>query len=231
MGLLDIFKKKNKNEETITNTMDIQPKVPFKRSGDLESGLVIDYYDPNSSFKKLYDTICLYVGDTNPCYEERGNKVYNAYVSWYGNSDCEYYDEKGKVHNFRREEVVPIQVGLDSSKLESGKEDLEYMKALFTQLLDQNRVKEYIDRGLQENPKNPCGKYIGEIFYDYGKNAYKKGFMPQIGMKSHFSEQQVKERKQYRLEKEKAKMAQIAQKREEMERLQSEIDKLNGDER
>lgn len=219
MGFFDLFKRKDKKQEEIDEKIDNEPKLPFERKGDLQTGLTIDYDEP--SFKKMYDAVCLRVRDTKPCMVENGLNVYNAYVSWYGKSDCQIVGIPP-----RRDEVKEIQIGLDPSKLEKGKEDLEYMKILFTQLLDQNRVNRYLEKGLQENPDIPCGNYIGEVFYDTNSNTYRKEFKSSIGMESHFSEQQIERREEHKRKIEEAKKAKIAEKEAEIKKLQSDIEKL-----
>ena len=71
--------------------------------------------------------------------------------------------------------------------------DPNYVHALMCNLLNRDRVMKYLQRGLQENPENPCGKYVGSI--EKSENTYKKVFDSNIGRISHNSPEMVAERK------------------------------------
>lgn len=169
MGFFDIFKKKKEISEqrnTYYEPPERQDRV--KIDGDLESGITFDYYISDYNFRKFYDTVCLQISDTQPIFDIFGTKVYNALVSWYGEDDNIPLKMPAPRCSLRRKDTKSIQLGLDFSKLS----DSEYLKALFRLLLNQNRVEQYLDNGLQENPAVPCGNYIGQLCYIPEKGIY-----------------------------------------------------------
>ena len=223
MGFFDKFKKKNEEKQESTNFQPDKPQDRVEIKGDLKSGITIDYYNANSDFKQFYDTTCLQIVDTLPVYTSNGTNIYNALVSWYGENDCIYTDEFGIDHNNRREDTKEIQLGLDFNKLS----DPDYLRTLFTKLLEEKRVQKYLDMGLQENPQTPCGNYVGHLFYNPETGNYGKQFNRHIGLNSHNSPSQVKRRNKHRLELEEKRVSEIKKREEMIAKLQNEIDDMN----
>ena len=227
MGFFDIFKKKKEEKQEKPNY--VSNALPFKREdkvkidGALESGITFDYYLSEPGFKRFYDTVCLQIPDTQPVFNIFGTKVYNALVSWYGEDDAVPVNIPGLYHSLRRRDTRSIQLGLDFSKLS----DSKYLKTLFYLLLDQNRVEQYLENGLQEDPELPCGNYIGQLCYIPERGIYKKQFDPHIGEFSHHSTPQVERRRQHKLKLEERKRNAIKEKQEQIAKLQQEIDDIN----
>ena len=203
MGFFDIFKKKKPEKQEkhdyISNDDSFKRQDKVKINGDLESGITFDYYISDPNFRKFYDTVCLQISDTQPIFNIFGTKIYNALVSWYGED------------------------GIDFNAIS----DSEYLKALFRLLLNQNRVEQYLDDGLQENPAVPCGNYIGQLCYTPEKGIYQKQFDMHIGEISHNSTPQVERRRQHKLKLEERKRNSIKEKQEQIAKLQQEIDDIN----
>lgn len=224
MVFFDMFKKKkDATQERSTYFDPSKRRDKVKIDGDLESGITFDYYLSEPSFKRFYDTVCLQIPDTQPIFDIFGTKVYNALVSWYGSNDAVPINIPGLHHSLRRRDTKSIQLGLDFSKLS----DSKYLKTLFNLLLDQNRVEQYLNNGLQENPKVPCGNYIGQLCYIPEEGIYKKQFDMHIGEISHKSTPQVERRKQHQLKLEERKLNSIKEKQDQIAKLQQEIDDIN----
>lgn len=223
MGFFDKFKKNNEKKQESANFQPVKPQDRVELVGNMQTGITIDYYDAQSDFKKFYDTTCLQIYDTTPVYTINGENIYNALVSWYGDSDCHYVDDYGYTHNTRREETKEIQLGIDFNKLS----DPNYLRALCTRLLEEKRVQKYLDMGLEDNPKTPCGNYIGELFYDEETGDYKKKFTRTVGLHSHNSPAQIDKRNKHKAKQEEKRINEI-QKREDMiAKLQNEIDYMS----
>ena len=88
-------------------------------------------------------------------------------------------------------------------------------------------MEQYLNNGLQENPKVPCGNYIGQLCYIPEEGIYKKQFDMHIGEISHKSTPQVKRRKQHQLKLEERKLNSIKEKQDQIAKLQQEIDDIN----
>ena len=95
-----------------------------------------------------------------------------------------------------------------------------------TGLLDQKRVERYIDNGMQENPTNPNGRYVGQIGVDPKTGKYRKEFNVPTGMASHYSPEQVARREEQKELKLHRKREEIARKRHEISRMKQELDEL-----
>lgn len=227
MGFFDIFKKKKPEKQEkhdyISNDDSFKRQDKVKIKGDLESGITFDYYISDPNFRKFYDTVCLQISDTQPIFNIFGTKVYNALVSWYGEDDAVPIRTPALRYSLRRMDTKSIQLGLDFSKLS----DSEYLKTLFRLLLNQNRVEQYLDNGLQENSAVPCGNYIGQLCYTPEKGIYQKQFDMHIGEISHNSTPQVERRRQHKLKLEERKRNSIKEKQEQIAKLQQEIDDIN----
>ena len=224
IGFFDIFKKKKEiSEQCSTYYEPPERQDRVKINGDLESGITFDYYISDPNFRKFYDTVCLQISDTQPIFNIFGTKVYNALVSWYGENDAVPIRTPALRYSLRRRDTREIQLGLDFSKLS----DSEYLKTLFRLLLNQNRVEQYLDNGLQENPAFPCGNYIGQLCYIPEKGIYQKQFDMHIGNISHKSTPQVERRRQHKLKLEERKRNSIKEKQEQIAKLQQEIDDIN----
>ena len=158
----------------------------------------------------------LQIPDTEPIFNIFGTKVYNALVSWYGEDDAVPLNIPGHHYSLRRMDTRSIQLGLDFSKLS----DLKYLKTLFYPLLDQNRLEQYLENGLQENPVVPCGNYIGQLCYTPEKGIYQKQFDMHMGEISNNSTPQVERIKQHKLKLEERKRNSIKEKQEQIAKLQ-----------
>ena len=84
-------------------------------------------------------------------------------------------------------------------------------------LLDQARVMRYLNRGLDNNPNQPCGNYVGSILRKNGE--YIKIFDTEIGEAVHYSPEMTEKRREYKQMREYSI-------RKEMERKQQEMDEL-----
>lgn len=224
MGFFDRFKKKKEEsiETPVVSDKAKSNELPVKiRYTTLPNGnLQFDFLDSNADFKKFYDTTRLVVGK-EPI-SIGGKQVYNCAVSWYGDNDCQILDTKtGRSINSRAENYRGVLIEIDLELLQS---DKNYYKMLMSKLLDKERVEEYLERGLQETPEIPCGKYIGGIRKT--EKGYGKFFDVTVGQASHNSKLMVDRRQKLREEEEARRKRDIERKKEQINKLQSEIESM-----
>lgn len=90
-----------------------------------------------------------------------GYQVYTAHVSWYRGDDNENLQTG---FSYARDTATEITIELDIDALKNNR---EYQRVLFTELLYQKRVDEHIQAGLENrniNGKNyTCGNYVGNV--------------------------------------------------------------------
>ena len=103
--------------------------------------------------------------------------------------------------------------------------DENYCSVVMRKLLDQKRVIKYLEDGLQETPEQPCGKYIGGV--KPTEKGYGKFFSLSVGRASHNSDLMINRRREYRESIEAKKQSEIANKKAQIQQLQSEIDDMS----
>jgi len=224
MGLLDRFRK-NKQEEIVKEEM-VQTKqyvppfgVEFKMIND---GLIqVDFYDGNAEFNQFYDTTRL-IANPQPIKAYGNDNVLNCKVSWYGENDVQMIGDDAKEIG-RRVQYRGVLAQIDLNLLQT---DREYCYTVMKGLLNKKRVEQYLDRGLQENPEKPCGKYIGAVMQKENGDGYCKVFDERIGRQSHYSDLMVNRRIEHRKQQEMLRQKQIDDRRKQIEKLQGEIDSL-----
>ena len=143
MGFFDRFKKKENNNMP-TNQPEMKP-YDIKYSIGSNGTIQIDFYDRNADFKQFYDTTRLVIFSQSTL---AGQMVQNCAVSWYGSNDCLMMDKaRGTFVNGRAEEYSYVMTQLDLNLLQN---DPEYCSVVMKQLLNQKRVRTYLEKGLQE---------------------------------------------------------------------------------
>ena len=221
MGLLDIFKNnKNQNAERVDNYT--QNELPFDiRFNQIPNGnMQVELFNKNSNYDKFYDTTRLII-DRVPLNIE-GHQVYNCAVSWYGHDDCQMLNEKTRqLDSLRAQEYRGVLIELDLELLQT---DPNYCNVLMNGLLDKERVERYLEKGLEETPDLPCGKYIGGV--SKTEKGYGKFFSRDVGMSSHYSDLMVNRRRRKIEENERQRQAEIESKKNQIKKLQSEIDDM-----
>jgi len=103
--------------------------------------------------------------------------------------------------------------------------DEQYCLAVMKNLLNQHRVEEYLNRGLQESPEVPCGKYVGGV--QKRGEVYKKVFFRQLGEASHNSQEMVNERQRLNEELKQKREQERARKLAQIAKLQQELDDMD----
>jgi len=208
---MGIFNRNNKKREIQENvvTQPVKPSSNVEYNITPDGRLQIDYYDPNADFKQFYDTTRLIVGKSRNI---AGYNVSECQVSWYGSTDCQYFD-RGKEFG-RRVDYSKILTQLDINLLY---QDPRYLEIVMKDLLEQKRVEGYLQRGMQDSPANPCGQYIGEVTRDYIKV-----FRQPIGNIAHNLPEMIHKRKR---DKERRR----ALREETINRYKQEILKLQSD--
>lgn len=223
MGFFDKFKKDNKqNIEAVANNRPTVDQLPFdiKYSSTSNGNLQVEFYDKEADFKKFYDTTRLIIG-RQPL-DIEGHQVYNCAVSWYGHDDCKILNkETGKLDSMKAQAYRGVLAEIDLELLQN---DLDYCNMVMNKLLDKQRVERYLETGLQEEPEQPCGKYIGGV--EQTEKGYGKFFSTIVGQISHNSKLMVDRRQERRAMIEAKRQKDIADKKAQIERLQSEIDSI-----
>lgn len=221
MGILDIFKKKE-NKQKIQPEMNGTPEMkqlPFEinYSSTSKGDLQVEFYNRQADFKDFYDITRLIVG-RQPL-NMAGEQVYNCAVSWYGQSDLQMLDKKtGKIESLRANNYRGVWAEINIQSLLN---DPNYCKIVMEELLNKKRVESYLERGLEEEPENPCGKYIGGVRKI--NNGYGKFFSPEVGRVAHNSELMIGRRKERREALEAKRQRDIAEKKAQVEKLKNEI--------
>ena len=220
MGLLDKFRKKQPEKDQIheeDNNKEFLRNAKFSMTKD--GRLQVDFYDREADFRQFYDVTRLIASiDT---INLGGHPVHNCVVSWYGENDAIMFDSKG-MDLSRRTQYREV---LAEINLEQLRTDYNYCEAVMKGLLNKERVEKYLSRGLQENPENPCGKYIGGV-RKTPENTYQKFFSKRAGEASHNSEFMINRRREVRENEEKRKQQLKTQKEAQIKKLQEEIEGL-----
>ncbi len=218
MGFFDKLKKNSK--QNIENNREEQLSFDIEYSSTSNGNLQVEYFDKDINFKKFYDVTRLVI-KREPLNIEN-HQVYNCAVSWYGSGDCKFLNEKtGKFENISAQDYRGVLLELDLELLEN---DINYCNMVMKKLLDKERVEKYLENGLEETPKQPCGKYVGGV--KKTENGYTKFFSTTVGQASHNSELMVNRRKEHREMLERKKQKDIESKRAQIEKLQREIDNM-----
>ncbi len=218
MGLLDKFKKKSNTKEAST-TQQKDYNIKYSINGDK---LQIDFKENHHEAEQSYDTTRLVVS-LEP-FIFAGRQVSNCAVSWYNSSDVIFVDPKFGGEQIEARQYVGVLAELDTQALQ---QDESYAYETMKSLLNKERVMRYINTGLEEKPKQPCGKYIGGI--EKEENSYIKFFSPDLGQASHYSDLMINRRREYRQKAEiQRQQEQIkAEKRAQIQKLQQEIDDMS----
>jgi hypothetical protein len=243
MGIFNIFKRNKTTDETV-NTQQQTYQPPFKISfSQPENGyLQVEFLDNNKKPNQFYDTTRLIIKYQPQALE--GHPVYQCAVSWYNEGDCRMYNEQ--THSYENIDSLNYTRVLTEINPNLLQIDQNYCYTVMKELLEQERVNEYINTGLeivkkpkepkeqkeQKKPKPPCGNYIGGV-KQRENGRYGKFFNPIIGVASHNSDY-MKHQRQALKEQDEAKkqakiaenQAQIAENKAQIQRLQNEIDDL-----
>lgn len=216
MGILDIFRKKEKNNIESTKEArqnNLQNEVNYQMTQD--GNLQVDFYDKKANFKQLYDSTRLVIKKT---INLNGDYIQDCLVSWYNQSDAEYFDGTDSRHDFQN-----VLADIDYQRLQT---DAAYCQTVMTELLDKSRVEKYLNRGLEEQPvEPPCGNYVGGLRWKDG--YWGKYFSPRVGMAVHNSDFMKRKRLLHKQEQEYKKQQQIKARQEQIERLQKEIQEID----
>ncbi len=148
MGILDIFKKKQKTVETQSEkSFDIKYKV-------IDSGkLQIDFCIPGTKLSHSYDTTRLII-DRKPL-AIGGECAYNCAVSWYSQDDADFYNPK---YGFEKLDAINYKGILAQIDFNLLQKDENYCNVVMTSLLDKIRVNEILLEGLQDSPRTSLWK-------------------------------------------------------------------------
>ena len=219
MGLFDRFKKKE-DLKTKSNVEEMRKNYEITYGITSDGRLQIDFYDMKSEIGQFYDTTRLIVGNNPVIFDNQA--VQNCIVSWYRQDDTTFADPKYNGESMNARDYKGILAQIDPMLLQY---DENYCVSVMKDLLNQKRVNQYLQNGLQENPERPCGKYVGGI--QKTDNGYRKFFAINVGKASHNSRLMVERRRENRERAEQKKQMEIARRKAEIQKLQSEIDDIS----
>ncbi len=173
---------KDENEKNY----DVMTKIEKdKNTGELIRHLVVEYHNEqdNPTTKLNANITKLKIIDGFPICE--------AEVSWQGENDNEmiYYNPKNReMKQGGKHYSIMIQFDFREGNKEKGRpitdprsleflitkklHDSNYTQALMEGMLAENRVDKYMQEGLKDNSKKPCGNYIGAIKENGGRIFY-----------------------------------------------------------
>lgn len=218
MGLLDIFKKK---EKTIPQSQP-QNKSPYNiKQSYINQGryLLTDVCEARPKVGQFYDTTRVIV-DRIP--ETINNKqLYKCLVSWYRQGDVEIIGNEFS-DSVRKGQFREVLADIDPNLLAT---DPRYCETIVIGLLNESRVERYLQAGLEEKPQQlPCGKYVGGI--RQGPKGYEKIFDVGVGKTCHNSQDMVNKRTEYKQHRQSTLDARRARLEAQMQQLQGELDEL-----
>ncbi len=195
MGLFDGIKKAFGNKENNSYNEQVKPRSrnDIRYSQTNEGEIIVEFNNNDSSenFKNMYDTtkLKMFYGYRDTA----NNQLVNAQVAWYNESDAIYINNKTGQEYGSRVDYIDIEIDINYEKLTT---DQKYVETLLAGILQKNRVETKLQEGLQENPKIPCGKYVGGVVQNE-KGEYKKVFDQAKGRNSHNSLEMQQKRRNF----------------------------------
>lgn len=217
MGFFDRFNKSNKNViQNNTNLPHKRNEIQYSYTQD--GRLVVELIERETDLDQFYDTTKLVID--NVMVDLYGEYVQNCMISWYGQQDCVRLDSKGNDMG-RRGAFKNVLAQIDIGLLQN---DEEYALMLMKGLMNQKRVEQYLQNGLEEAPNRPCGNYIGGV--RQSRNGYEKFFNLNLGEAAHNMPQMIQRRQRFKERAQQAKLRAIAEKQAQISRLQQDIDEL-----
>lgn len=199
-----------------------RPPYDIKYSATPDGNLQVDFLDNRKKSNLSEDTTRLVV-DGRPDIVE-GRKLYSCKVSWYDQDDTIVIREGKELG--RRVAYENILLELDLNLLQR---DPHYVYTLMNEVLLFGRVNENLRFGMEDNPKRPCGNYMGGVCWDSKIERYRKYFEPDVGRAVHYSPRMQQKRQERKMQKERERQLKIAQNKAEIDSLQAENRKLEED--
>ena len=177
----------------------INDKLSYIITNDGKHG--IEYYNPDNRarFAKGYDTTRIVsIGFPKKI---DGHDVCECMISWYDMSQVleqSVYDKRGVNGDFNK--YTKVLAEIDMEQLNSNP---EYTETLMNALMNKNRVENYVNSSLQENPDIRTGRYIGKL-QRCEDGTYGKVFDTRIGEITYNLPEMVQEREQRKINRERA---------------------------
>lgn len=219
--------KSDKSKETVVSDSVHQvpvspmnrPPYDIKYSDTPDGKLQVDFQDNRKNSRLAKDTTRLIV-DGRPNIVE-GRNLYSCKVSWYDQEDTIAISAGKDIGN--RGAYNDILLELDLNLL---LRDPNYVYTLMNEVLLVGRVNDNLRFGMEDNPKRPCGNYMGGVCFDPKIGRYRKYFEPDVGVAVHYSPRMQEKRQERKMQKERERQIKIAQNRAKINSLQAENKKL-----
>ena len=178
----------------------------------------------NDKADQFYDTTILVISETPTIVD--GIPLYTGRVSWSNHDDCIKINGNGQLNSPRAQDYEEVLLEIDMDKFWN---DNSYRYALLTSLLDQKRVLERLNWGLEDSPKKPCGNYMGGIFFNPDTKLYQKYDRPNIASKVHNSPVAKNRRAAHKEKQIKIKESQLAKIYRQIEALKAQAQEIEGE--
>ena len=193
MGFFDKFKKTELSTANQENKKEMQNEVDVPVTITEDGKIQVELYENEPKPGQFYNVTRLILDGKTKTIE--GQKVCQGLVSWYGENDGVIEDKKtGKLIRPREVAYKKILFQIDEKNFLN---DPQYRYDVMKSLLNQSRVNRYLNEGLRDDSRKPCGNYIGGIYP--GDGMY-KFFSPDIGKAVHNSDEMKALRARYKEE-------------------------------
>ena len=179
----------------------------------------------NDKEDQFYDTTILVISE-NPTDIQDGVPLYTGRVSWSNHDDCIKINGNGQLNSPRAQDYKEVLLEIDMDKFWN---DNSYRYALLTSLLDQKRVLERLNWGLEDSPEKPCGNYIGGIYFNPHTKLYETYNRPDIAKKVHYSQTAINRRAAHKEKQVKIKESQLAEIYRQIEALKAQAQEIEGE--
>ena len=215
MGFFSRFMNKGKKdiaqEHHYPNTDINRPPYEVSSEYTPEGYLQVEVRENYPKDDQFYDITRLIIQGSPVIMTSDRIPVLNCLVSHYGSSDCILIGSDGREYG-RRSDYRHVLAEFDVNLL---LKDKTYAYSVLVGLLNKSRVDRYLNDGMKDNPKHPCGIYVGGI----NPSTRVKYFDPNVGRESHYSPKMQDKRAR-------AKEAAIERMKDEYQRNQMRIAEL-----
>lgn len=223
MGLFDKKKKETPQTQGASTMSPLQSRPPYElKVSENDGKYQIELIENSKPDNQFYDTTRLIIDGYVPQYSKSNPpiQIMSCRISWYGQSDAIYLGADGK-DSGRRGQYKTILVGIDPNLFRT---DQNYLITMLRDLLNETRVSNYLQNGLQEHPQRPCGNYVGGLRPERDNpGKYEKFFNETIGKLVHNSPEMTSKRQAIHDSKRQQLVEEIKQKEKELEALKQQL--------
>lgn len=190
---------------------------------------VFEFYDAHRNFRKYSNTTRVIINRERVV---KDRKLFDCMVAWWKQDNPE--DEEEITQKRQSASYEHVIAGIDPEKMIT---DVEYLRFVMRNLLEENKVKRYIEIAMipEEAFKRqeychlkPCGRYVGEVITE--NNMITKIFSNDMGRILHSSLEMENERRRVIEYRQGRIQAMLKRQREEIEAKRAEIEEYEKQE-